>query len=240
MQHEASQKPHPSNPDSGEALRAARDILPLAIGVAVYGAAFGLLTAQAGMDGLEVGVMGLTVFAGSSQIVAVERLVAGAGASLAIIAGLALNLRLLLLTASVREIYAGRPWWQVILGAHLTSDENWALMLSRRAAGEIVGFWYMVGSGVLICTVWIAATVAGNIFATAIPEPRALGMDFAFTAAFIAIACTMWRGWSDALPWSLAILVATGVGLTSIVDTSFGIVAGGVGGAVLAGALGHD
>ncbi|MEO1266226.1 MAG: AzlC family ABC transporter permease, partial [Pseudomonadota bacterium] len=102
-----------------EAISAARDILPLAFGVAVYGAAFGLLAAQAAMTELEVGVMGALVFAGSSQIVAVERMIAGAGAAAAIVAGVALNLRLLLITASVRDIYRDRPWWQIALGAHL-------------------------------------------------------------------------------------------------------------------------
>ena len=75
----------------------AREISPLAIGVVIYGLAFGLLAAQAGMSALQVGVMGTFVFGGSSQIIAVERLVAGAGATAAIVAGLALNLRLLLL-----------------------------------------------------------------------------------------------------------------------------------------------
>lgn len=75
------------------------DIIPLTIGVAIYGAAFGLLAAQAGMSELQTGVMGTFVFAGSSQIVAVERLVAGAGAFTAAMAGLALNLRILLMTA---------------------------------------------------------------------------------------------------------------------------------------------
>jgi hypothetical protein len=36
--------------------------------------------------------------------------------------------------------------------------------------------------------VWCLAGVAGVILASAIPELKALGMDFAFTAAFIAIA----------------------------------------------------
>jgi predicted branched-subunit amino acid permease len=69
----------------------ARDISPLAAGVAIYGLAFGLLAAQAGFGMLQVGVMGGIVFAGGSQIVAAQQLVADAGAVAAIVAGLALN-----------------------------------------------------------------------------------------------------------------------------------------------------
>ncbi|MFT5508842.1 MAG: putative branched-subunit amino acid permease [Hyphomicrobiaceae bacterium] len=216
------------------------DISPLAVGVAIYGLAFGLLAAQASMDELQVGVMGSFVFAGASQIVAVERLVAGAGALAALVAGIALNLRMLLVTASVRDIFAGRPFWQVALGAHLTSDENWALMLATRAAGRDVGYWYLVGGGACLMVTWLIATISGVTFAAAIPEPKALGMDFAFTAAFIAIARSLWRGYGDLLPWATAFgVVAVSIG-TGALDSSWSLILGGISGAAIAGLRGHD
>jgi 4-azaleucine resistance transporter AzlC len=193
-----------------DAWRGAREISPFAIGAAVYGLAFGLLAAQAGFDAPQVGVMGALVFAGSSQIVAAQRLLAGAGAIAALVAGVALNLRLLLVTASIREVYSGRPWWQIALGAHVTTDENWALMLAQRARGRIVGYWYLVGSGLCLLIVWSLATMVGILFARTIPEPKALGMDFAFTAAFIAIARSLWKGSGNLLPWITAACVVGG------------------------------
>jgi 4-azaleucine resistance transporter AzlC len=169
------------------------EILPLALGVAIYGLAFGLLAAQASLTALQVGVMGGVVFAGGSQIVAIQRLVAGTGAIAALVAGVALNLRLLLVTASIRDVYARRPLWQILLGAHVTADENWALMLAERAKGRDVGYWYLVGGGLCLFVAWCVATVIGVLFAAAIPDPKALGMDFAFTAAFIAIARSLWK-----------------------------------------------
>src|SRR5688500_12295859 len=167
-----------------ELWRGAVDISPLAIGVVIYGLAFGLLAAQASLSALQVGVMGGIVFAGGSQIVAAERLVAGAGAIAALIAGVALNLRMLLMTASVRDIYAGRPVWQLLLGAHLASDENWALMLSERAKGRDVGYWYLVGGGLCLLVVWCSATVTGVAFAPASPEPHAACNELHFAASF--------------------------------------------------------
>ncbi|MEO1695394.1 MAG: AzlC family ABC transporter permease, partial [Pseudomonadota bacterium] len=204
--HAAAAKSATLSP-AAEMAAAARDITPLALGVAIYGAAFGLLAVQAGLDGLQVGVMGSIVFAGSSQIIAVERLIAGSGAVAAIIAGLALNLRLLLVTASVRDIYAGRPFWQIALGAHLATDENWALLVAGRHQGRAIGYWYLVGGGLTLLLAWVASTVVGATVASAIPEPRALGLDFAFTAAFIAIARSLFRGRQDVLPWAVALLV---------------------------------
>lgn len=211
-----------------------RDIAPLALGVVIYGLAFGLLTAQASMTALQVGTMGTIVFAGSSQIIAVERLAAGAGAAGALVAAIALNLRLLLITASVRDIFTNRPWWQKALGAHFATDENWALLLSQRAQGKPVGFWYLVGGGACLAVVWVASTVCGWLFASAIPEPRALGMDFAFTAAFIAIARSLWGGKANLLPWCCAaglVIISTASGL---LDATQALVLGGVAGAVVA------
>lgn len=223
-----------------ELWRGAVEILPLAAGVAIYGLAFGLLAAQASLTVLQVGVMGGIVFAGGSQIVAVQRLVSGAGALTALVAGIALNLRLLLVTASIRDIYARRPVWQVLLGAHLTADENWALMLAERAKGRAVGYWYLVGGGLCLLVVWCLATVLGVLFAAAIPEPRAFGMDFAFTAAFIALARSLWKGWPQLLPWLTSVaVVAASIGAGRI-DPSWALVLGGVAGAGVAGAMRHD
>ena len=89
----------PADPPA-DAWRGAREILPIAVGVAIYALAFGVLAAQAQFSALQVGVMGASVFAGGAQIIASQQLVAGAGAVAALVAGLALNLRLLLVTAS--------------------------------------------------------------------------------------------------------------------------------------------
>jgi 4-azaleucine resistance transporter AzlC len=215
--------------------RAWRDIAPLAIGVAIYGLAFGLLTAQASMDVLQVGVMGSVVFAGSSQIMAVERLAAGAGAAGALVAAIALNLRLLLITASVRDVFADRPWWQKLLGAHFATDENWALLLASRAQGNAVGYWYLVGGGVCLLLTWVISTVTGWVFASTIPEPRALGMDFAFTAAFIAIARSLWSGRADLLPWLTSAGLVILTTQTGLLDATWALVIGGVLGAAIAG-----
>ncbi len=212
----------------------ARDVLPLAAGVAMYGLAFGLLAVQAGLTPPDVSIMGITVFGGASQIIAVERLGANAGAGAAIAAGLALNLRLVLVTASIREIYADRPFWQVAWGAHMATDENWALLLARRARGLEAGYGYLVASGLVLMATWLVSTVAGAVLAGGIPDPETFGADFAFTAAFIAIAFSLYRGRTDIAPWAVAAAVAGTTSLSGVVDPSWAIVAGGLAGAVCA------
>ncbi|MEM7067638.1 MAG: AzlC family ABC transporter permease [Pseudomonadota bacterium] len=216
------------------------DITPLSFGVAIYGAAFGLLAAQAQMNELQTGVMGTIVFAGASQILAVERLVAGTGALVALLAGVALNLRLLLMTASLREELSGRPFWQILLGVHLTTDENWALMHATRAKGKPAGYWYMIGGGASLATVWIASTMFGVSFAKLLPDPQAIGMDFAFTAAFIALLCGMWKGKQNLLPWITSIAITAALVVFSPMEPSWALALGGAAGALMAGVMPHD
>jgi len=231
-----TQRPDPRR----DAWSGARDIVPLAVGVAIYGLAFGLLAVQAAFAPAQVGVMAAVVFAGGSQIVAAQQLLAGAGAVAALVAGLALNLRLLLVTASLRDVYAGRPWWQVALGAHLATDENWALLLAQRAKGREVGYWYLVGGGMCLLLVWCLATLAGAAFARAMPAPKSLGMDFAFTAAFIAIARSLWHGSRDLLPWLTAVAVVAAAIKLAGVAPSWALILGGVAGAAVAGVARDD
>ncbi len=222
-----------------EAVGGARAIVPLAIGVLAYGLAFGLLASQAGLSWAETGLMSVLVFAGSSQIVAVERLAAGAGVAVAFIAGFALNLRLLLITASIRGFFVGRPLWQWMLGAHMSTDENWALTLAERSQGKNVGYLFLVGSGLMLIVVWVTAGVLGVLFAAGIPNPEKYALDFAFTAAFIAIARALWRGRSDLLPWVTAIAVVFVSARLGWFDASWGIVLGGLSGAAVAGIKPH-
>ncbi len=217
-------------------LGGARDVLPLSFGTAVYGVAFGLLAASAGFTPLQIGVMGVIVYAGGSQIVATQQFIAGAGVAPSVLAGLALNLRILLMTAAIRDVFAGRPLWERALGVHLTADENWALLVAARARGRSVGYAYLVGGGLTQMAAWCAATVLGVVFAEAIPEPKTLGIDFAFTAAFIAIARSLWRGAPDALPWCLTAAVVFGGVKLMHLPPHWTLVIGGLAGAALAGA----
>ena len=82
-----------------EILYGIRDMLPMSLAAATYGLAFGLLASQSGFNNFQAISMSALVFGGSSQLVAMEQLVLGVGPAAAIIAGAALNMRILLITA---------------------------------------------------------------------------------------------------------------------------------------------
>ena len=77
-------------------------------------------------------------------------------------------------------------------------------------------------------------------FAATLPEPRALGIDFAFTAAFIAILRGLWGGARDVVPWLASAGTVAALALLTPMEPSWALVIGGALGAVLAGIGGRD
>lgn len=179
-------------------------ILPLALGAAVYGFAFGLLAAQVGFPWWGVGLMSASVHAGSSQIVAVEQFATTQTVLGAALAGAALNLRYIGIVASLSEVLAGLSLRAKLLAIHITGDENWALTMAERAKSPVVGAQFLLGSGLVMISVWTASTTAGALVGAVLPDLERFGLGFAFTAAFIAMARGLWRGQSQILPWIVA------------------------------------
>ncbi|MEM9798540.1 MAG: AzlC family ABC transporter permease [Pseudomonadota bacterium] len=209
-------------------------ILPLALGAAAYGFAFGVLAGQAGFDALQVAIMGGIVFAGSSQIVAVEQYAAGAGLLGAVLAGAALNLRYVGIVAASAPLVQDWPWHLRLFALHMATDENFALTLATRRRDPAVGGAFLLGSGLMLMAAWIAATGAGAVLGAALPDLERWGLGFAFTAAFIAMAVGLWRGRADAPPWGVAFAVAIALKLMGLAS-AWAIVGGAMAGLAISG-----
>lgn len=214
----------------------ARACVPVAISVAAYGLVWGVLARGAGLSPLEVVMMSGLVFAGSAQFVALD-LWTATPASLPIgplvLAALIVNLRYLLLTATLRPLYPpGRLGFRA-LGMYLVTDENWAMTAAAMArGGGSVAF--LMGGGVLAWLSWMSTNLVGYGLGSAIDDPARWGLDFAFTATFLALLLGMWKGRGDIVPWLVAALAAI---LTARwVEGSWHILVGGLAGS-LAGAV---
>ncbi|SLN17545.1 Inner membrane protein YgaZ [Pseudoruegeria aquimaris] len=231
-------QPQPQPQPLREALAGVRDMLPLAFAVATYGAAFGVLAAQGGMSLLQSGVFSTLVFAGSAQMIALERLGAEAGALAAVMAGAALNLRMLLTTASLRDALDGQAAWKIALGAHLTTDASAALLQTSRAKGEQASYWYLTGGALLLYVTWIAVTVAGHGMSALIASPERLAVDFALAAGFVAMLPGLWRGARDLKPWAGAAVTVSVLMLFTPLAASWALILGALAGAVIAGVQG--
>jgi 4-azaleucine resistance transporter AzlC len=208
--------------------------IPLAISAMAYGGVFGVLSGNQGVSWAEMLAMDLLLFAGSAQLVMIEMWHGPLPVMEMGLAVLVINMRYLLIGASLQPVFDGRPLWKKALGMHLVADENWAVTIAaQRAGGTSPAF--LVGGGVLLLAAWTLSTVAGNLLGGKIPEPATWGLDFAFVAVFAALTLSLWQGRSDFLPWLAAAILAV-IG-EQLLPGKLYIALGGVGGALTAAVL---
>ncbi len=208
-----------------------RRSLPLALGVAAFGLVWGTLAGQAGLSHAESVLMSALVFAGAAQFVVLPLWHASTALPLGAIvaATLAVNLRFVLMSATMLPLFQReRPRWPLVK-AFLISDENWALASADMARGRgSVGL--LLGSGVVVYASWVLSCTAGRFAGALLGEPARWGLDFAFTASFLALLTGMWRGRVNALPCAVA--AGSALLTQALLPGAWYIVVGGVCGSV--------
>ncbi|HET9508330.1 MAG TPA: AzlC family ABC transporter permease [Gaiellaceae bacterium] len=155
--------------------------LPLALAPLLFGAGFGVLAIEADMGRAAAVVMSATTFAGSAQLAAASILDTGGGAAAAIVAAVLLNARYAPLSIAVASIFPGSVRRRLV-ESQLIVDESWAL------AGRSGRFEYgiLAGVGVLFWLLWVGGTALGTVVGDLF-DPRAIGLDAAFPALFLAL-----------------------------------------------------
>ena len=167
----------------------ARDTLPMLVGAAPFGMIFGTLVAANQLAVWQGQLMSLSVFAGSSQFIALGLVAGHAGILVIWLATFIVNLRHMLYAATLLPHVRHLPLrWRCLLGFLLT-DESFAVMNSyyRKHPHAPLGHWYFAGSGCAMYGNWQLWTLVGLLFGAVFPQLQTLGLDFAMVATFIAI-----------------------------------------------------
>lgn len=204
--------------------------VPVALGVAGYGVAFGVLARQVGLTTAEAVLMSATVLAGASQVVAVELWEPSIPVVTIIATTCIVNLRYVLMGAALRPWFSRLPPLEAYGSVFFTADENWALTMGHLRSGGQQGA-YLLGSGLAIWVFWVIATWVGAVGGGAIGEPSSYGLDFVLVAVFIVIAVGLWEGRSSLLPWAVAGAVA--VACAQFLPGRWYILLGGVAGCLV-------
>lgn len=192
-----------------------RAALPLWLGITPYGLAFGLLGRTVGLSGPATMAMSLLVFAGSAQFMALSLVGAGASGTLIVLTTLIINLRHLLYAASLGPYLGKLPerWKPAI--SFLLTDEAYAVAIDRfRQPGAVPTRLFYLGVGLAIYVDWNVSTAVGLALGGLVPDPAALGLDFALPATFIGLLVPQLRGraaWATLAVAAAATLALTGL-----------------------------
>lgn len=163
-----------------------RDTLPLMLGVFPFGLAYGIFAQSVGLTPAETIFMSLTVFAGAAQFISLPMFAAGAGLVMISLTALLINLRHLLMGASLVPYMEklSLPWKAFLCFG--MADETYAVAISRAQA---VGYSrdYHFGCNATGYVTWAVSTVLGVVLGSHISDPLVWGLDFAMPATFLAL-----------------------------------------------------
>lgn len=205
--------------------------------MALFGVAFGTVAAQKGFTLFEATLMSALMFAGASQFVAVEiwaRPVTAAGVvALGLITAM-VNLRFLLMSASLRPWLGGLPARQTYPALSLLNDPGWLLTLRYRAEGGGDAAVFL-GSGITLWLAWIVGTMPGHALGTRVTDPNRFGLDLVMPCFFVVMLVPLWRGPRWAVPWVVAGAVA--LAMSALIPGWWFIIAGAMAGSLTAAFL---
>lgn len=178
------------------------------IGLAPFGLVVGVVSQGKGLSLVETLLMSGLVYAGSSQLLALELWAEPAPLLAACLAAFAVNIRMAPMGAALA------PWFDKLRGWRLWGtlgtivDHSFAMGVADiRAGGKDAG--YLMGIGISLWCVWMLVAATGHILGGIVRLPPGHPLFFAATATFVALLVPLWRGVRrELLPWACAAVIA--------------------------------
>lgn len=180
--------------------------LPFFLVLLPFGALFGVIATEAGLNIAQV--MGFSVFviAGASQITAVTLMADNAPTLIVLATSLAVNLRMGMYSAALLPTFGHLPLWKRAFAAYWLFDQPFALTTidqvnrPQRTVTERYGFY--LGVGLPLAFLWYLGTYLGAVLGEQIPTE--IRFDFAIPATFLALVAP----WLRSIPHLAAALTS--------------------------------
>lgn len=158
--------------------------LPIMIGYLPVAMAFGILSKTTGITLGESFSFSAIVFAGASQFIALNLITIGAGMGEVILTTLIVNLRHLLMSASLSAKMGDVKKSVKPIVAFGVTDEVFSVASFRE--GELSAA-FILGAELISYTSWVIGTVGGFLLGQILPEMLRDSMGIALYAMFIAL-----------------------------------------------------
>ncbi|MBO9128465.1 AzlC family ABC transporter permease [Bacillus sp. 165] len=161
-----------------------KDGIGIALGYIPIALAFGLLSKTTGLTFYETVAMSAFVFAGASQFMTLTLLASGASALEIISTVFIVNIRLLLMTTSLKEKLEQSTFLPKALAAFGLTDETFAVASTRP---ETLTYSYVIGLNSIAYSSWVICSGLGFFIVNVLPHVAQESMGFALYAMFIAL-----------------------------------------------------
>lgn len=207
----------------------ARDVSPILLGVIPFGLITGAVGVSVGMP--EWAAIGTSqiIFAGASQLVAMQLMAGHASMAVIILTALVINARMFMYSASLAPHFNGMHPLKKAFLAYLLTDQAYAVSITRfdeDGADNLDKPAYYAGAAILMWLGFNSTTIMGAYLGAFIPA--SWNLDFAIPLTFIAlvipavkdrpnlIAAAAAGGVAlvaDPLPYNLGLMAAATVGI---------------------------
>ncbi len=165
---------------------ALRHASPIVMGYVPVGVAFGVLAHKTGLSMANTVLMSVLVYAGSSQLIAVAMFAAGMPPMSILATTFVVNLRHLLMSASLGPALGAWKKWEMVLFSFEITDESFAVHSTRFNRGDTSKSVSLLVNMISHIS-WCIASWIGFLTGSAIPDIKPLGLDYALPAMFIAL-----------------------------------------------------
>jgi 4-azaleucine resistance transporter AzlC len=162
-----------------------RTVSPVMLGVVPFGLVAGAAAVQVGLPVSGAVALSVVVFAGASQLAALELLGQAAPAVVVVLTALVINARMVMYSASIAPHLEDEPLGWRALSAYLLTDQAYALSVTRFAEDDVPRRWFYLGTAVPLWVVWQVCTVAGALAGASIPD--GIPLSFAVPLTFLAL-----------------------------------------------------
>lgn len=209
-----------------------RDAVPILFAILLYGLVFGMIAVEKGLSPFEASWFSAWVYAGASQMAAIELLAQNVPYWSIVLTVLAVNFRFTLYSAAMYRNMGQFAPWQKYLGLALLVDPSFAVAEQRAQRGLTPSYYFTLSLVMYSC--WLIVTIIGAWFGTLITDPGRWGLDFFLPVYFLALM----MGFRTRPNWLVIVVVSAGVAIPVyfIFGTPWHISIGALAG-IFAGAL---
>jgi 4-azaleucine resistance transporter AzlC len=163
-------------------------IAPILLGVVPFGLVAGFASVDAGLSTLQASALSVLVFAGASQLAAIDLIRQDAELVVIVATVLVINARFLMYSASLAPHFAGASFARRTGLAYLLTDQAYAVSITHYEADRPTlekRIAYYLGASLGLWGTWQISTLAGALAGAGIPDDWSL--DFAIPLVFLAL-----------------------------------------------------
>jgi 4-azaleucine resistance transporter AzlC len=166
-------------------------IAPILVGVLPFSTITGVAAIETGLSPAQAMGMSVIVYAGASQLAALQLIGIGTSSLVVVFTAIIINLRFFMYSASLAQYLPRLPTRWKLPTAYILTDQAYAVAVSRyhsqpgEGLSEAYRHWYFLGAAGVMWVSWQMGTLLGVFLGTQVPPE--LGLDFAIPLSFISL-----------------------------------------------------